>query len=874
MTAVVLALCCMPVSVCGRTPGDGPAVESRLAFRRYTTQDGLPQMLTERIFQDRRGYIYVGTLSGFVRFDGREFTPFLRGHRWNVVGFMETARGVSALSFRQQWLVSGDEVRLRPLDAEGRWLLNNLNATDLPDGYLLFEDEQEQHRWVGRAAGGDGFERICDDALLDGMTPDRHLYVDSARGVLIPQGKVYSYHRSGGVLRAFAADGIYRVEGDSLTLETAFSDWSPDYGFIVRSTGDGLLLIADSHSIYGYDTPTPQSFGQPPSGRKLPPLSPSDSPPRAGGQRLTKLAGGFNLVKDMLVDRWGRLWVATYQGLYCFFGRQFTNHRLTDGGDIVRAVTPTVQGTLNGKIISDGRVVYDNPEDYFVPAAAVVGDRVYLAASSDVACVRGDSVGWLHLPYSRYQFVAEAQGRLILGLRNLVAAYDPATGRVDTLSTEIAHPWCAAMDDGQRLWVGSTFGLYRVSPCYGDIGDSCRTEQVTYQDRRLIVTTMEADTRGAVFFASGDSLFVVRHGEVQQLNSQLPMLAGHEVRSLHVSPKGYLVVAVVDGLVVARIDGDYHVGDARYLNHLNGFTLIEPQKATMAEQEDGTVWLCGVEETTTFKPAELLAFSEDDTFVAPPLKWYEHWWAWLAALLLAAAVVYLLAYAYLRHRHGKEMVRLKREKKQKELQLSTVRLKAIPHFHANVLAAIEYYVMNNSPEEASRYLKLYSDFTNLTLKDIDRPARTVAEEVDYVTKYLELQKLRYGERLTYSIAVADNVDRKALLPTMLLHTYVENAIKHGISPKPDGGHVDVVITRYQDDTVVTVEDNGVGRRKAAQLSQNTTKMGLRILSEQIQLWNKSNSHRIRQHVRNIKDANGKTAGTHFDLTVPKDYVFD
>ena len=74
--------------------------------------------------------------------------------------------------------------------------------------------------------------------------------------------------------------------------------------------------------------------------------------------------------------------------------------------------------------------------------------------------------------------------------------------------------------------------------------------------------------------------------------------------------------------------------------------------------------------------------------------------------------------------------------------------------------------------------------------------------------------------------------------------------------------------------MVTVEDNGIGRRKAAQLNRNSTKMGLRILSEQIQLYNKSNKHRIRQHVRNLKDADGKTAGTHFDMTVPKDYVYE
>ena len=829
----VLTLCCLTSAA---------QVESRLAFRRYTTQDGLPQMLTETIFQDSRGYIYVGTLSGFVRFDGRELTPFLRGHQWNIVGFQETAEGVNALSFRQQWLIDGDNVKQRPLDPEGQWLLNNFNAVDLPTGYVLLEDDQEQHRWLAKVTEEGGFERVYDDEQLDAMTPDRHLYIDSVKGVLIPQGNVYSYHRNGSVLRAFAGDGIYRADGDSLVMETAFSAWAPDYGFIVRTSKDGTMLIADSHSVYSYD-----------------------------GKTLTKLAGGFNLIKGMFVDRWNRLWLATYQGLYCFFGRQFTNHRLTDGDDIVRAVTPTVQGTLNGKIISDGRVIYDNPEDFFQPSTAVIGDAVYMAGRNDVACIKDGAVSWLHLPFDRYQFVAEAQGRLILGLRRLIAAYDPTTGRIDTLSTDISHPWCAATDNKGRLWVGSTYGLYRLS---SPDGDTTATEQIAYNSQKLIVTAMETDNRGAVFFASCDSIFVIRDGEIQPLNGQLPQLGGHEIRSLHVSPRGYLMVAVVDGLLVARIDDSYTISDARFIDHLDGFTLLEPLKATMTEQDDGTVWLCGVEEMTSFKPAELLAFSEEDTYVTPPLKWYEHWWVWLAALLLLTLFIWLLAYGYARRRHARELLRLKREKKQRELQLSAIRLKTIPHFHANVLAAIEYFVLNNSTEEAARYLKLYSDFTNMTLQDIDRPARTVDEEVDYVTKYLELQKLRYDKRLTYSVMVADNVDRKTLLPTMLLHTYVENAIKHGISPKPEGGHVDVIITSLEDNTVVTVEDNGIGRRKAAQQNRNSTKMGLRILSEQIQLYNKSNKHRIRQHVRNLKDGDGHIAGTHFDLTVPKDYVYE
>ena len=148
------------------------------------------------------------------------------------------------------------------------------------------------------------------------------------------------------------------------------------------------------------------------------------------------------------------------------------------------------------------------------------------------------------------------------------------------------------------------------------------------------------------------------------------------------------------------------------------------------------------------------------------------------------------------------------------------------------------------------------------------------EETEYINNYLALQKLRYGDRLQYHVIVADNVDRQALLPTMLLHTYCENAIKHGLSPKPEGGTVNVIITSNPDETVVTVEDDGIGRRAAAKLSKNSTKQGLRILNEQIQLMNKTNVHRIREHVTNIKNDQGKIAGTRFMLTIPKDFIFN
>ena len=840
------------------------AFTTSMSHRRFTTHDGLPRMQTEVVWQDSRGYIYIGTLSGFVRYDGRSFTPFLRGHRWNVVGFMQDGDDIYALSFRQRWLVSDDRTGdACPLDDEGRWLLNNFNSGDLPNGYVLLEDEQEQHRWVAtaghhRSQTGErttalhGLSRFFDDERLDLMTPDRRLFIDGG-AVYIPTAEglfcgakrvsakpdVYALCRHDSTLYALAADGIYTVSDDSLTLLTPYDDWAADYGLIARTTSDGTLIIADSHSLYSYD-----------------------------GLTVTKRCGGFNLTKSLLIDRWDRLWVATYQGAYCFFNRQFNLHHLNDDDDIVRAVAVsgdvTVMGTLNGKVIVGDSIVYDNSDDYFQPSAAVIDGNVYMAGATDVARVTPDgSISWMGLPYNRYQFVARAGDRLLLGMRRMMVACDPKTGDTDTLTTEIAHPWCAAQDADDNVWVGSTYGLYRLEG-----------HELT-QLNSMVVTAMATDSHGNVCFANCDSLYVITGGTIRNLNGDMPQLSGHEIRSLHITQAGHLVVAVTDGLFVARLRQDCHAADVTFFDHRNGFTMMEPLQSTMAEAADGTVFICGTEDMMSLKPEELLGDARHDTVITPPLRWWQHWWAWLAAALLVAALLWAVAYRVAQRRHRRLLQRIEREKKQKELQLQTIRLKSIPHFHANVLASIEYFVMNSSSDEAARYLKIYSDFTNQTLADISLPARTLREEIDYVRSYLQLEQLRYGERLNFDIVTHGDVDMLIRVPTMMLHTYCENAVKHGISNKPTGGNVTVTVRGVTQAVEITVTDNGVGRAQAARLSTNqSTKQGLTILGEQIRLYNLHNRHHITQDVSDLFDADGKPAGTSYKIVIPTDYTFE
>ncbi len=709
-------------------------MESHLTYRRYVTQDGLPQMQTERLWQDFKGYIYIGTLSGFVRFDGHAFAHLLKG-RLNIVGFAEVEDEVRALGFFRQWRVDYDGVEAMPLDPQGHWLLNNLNAGSLPNGYVLLEDSLEEHRRLCLMTK-QGFKPLIEHRLLDEMMPDRKLYYDAESSeTIVPtesglwrikagkatklseKSDVFTLMRTDSALLAFASDGIYAAEGKGLRLIQA-ANWSAaSYGLAVRKLRSGSMVIADEHTVYIWD-----------------------------GTSIKEIMSGINLIRDVLVDRWDRLWVATYQGVYQFFNRCFTNHWLSDENDIVRAVAiddagQLVMGTLNGKLMVGDSVISNDAEQFFAPNAAKQGGKVYVAGNGDVVCIatekdpsnspeRGEreawsvkgeampSYKWLGLPHDRYQFVASAWGQLIVGSRTCITAWHPETGVLDTLTTVILHPWCATEGADDLLWIGSSSGLFSINQKH-------EVNKLEYPSQKLIITALVADHQGSIFFASADSLFMVKNGQVETLNQQIPELCGHEVRSLHVSPRGYLVVAVVDGLFVCHISKDYQLSDIHFFDHLNGFTMTEPLKAMMAESSDGTVWLPGVEQMTSFNPEELLAHNEEDTYIAPPLRWWQHWWVWLSGILLLALLVWAVTRWYEKRRNHLRMVRLQREKLWREEQIEAIRKKALEVRDSQ----------NNSPES-----------TQAESSQIESPQTALAEDI------VKMTEKSYEERITLRTA--------------------------------------------------------------------------------------------------------------------------
>ena len=213
---------------------------------------------------------------------------------------------------------------------------------------------------------------------------------------------------------------------------------------------------------------------------------------------------------------------------------------------------------------------------------------------------------------------------------------------------------------------------------------------------------------------------------------------------------------------------------------------------------------------------------------------------------------------------------LKKEEEKRsieQLKHRAVRAKFIPHFTGNILNTINYLISKN-PNAAQKYISDFAGFSYQTLLNSDKLCRTIQEEVDYTNLYLKLEKLRFEEKLEYEIWVDPEVDMQKLMPTMVLQTFCENALKHGLRPKPEGGKITVRITKQAAYTVLSVEDNGIGREQAQTLKTEGTKEGLKIVQQQLDFFNKNLSSKAYLQIVDLHDENENPSGTRFEIRIP------
>jgi signal transduction histidine kinase len=142
-------------------------------------------------------------------------------------------------------------------------------------------------------------------------------------------------------------------------------------------------------------------------------------------------------------------------------------------------------------------------------------------------------------------------------------------------------------------------------------------------------------------------------------------------------------------------------------------------------------------------------------------------------------------------------------------RLQALRYQLNPHFLFNTLNAVSTLIVEKKNYDAERMVARLSDFLRLTLEcdsDVEVP---LADELDFARRYLDIEQIRFGDRLT----VQEDVDPDALsarVPPLLLQPLVENAVRHGIMPREEGGTLRIEARRVDDRLLLRVGDDGPG----------------------------------------------------------------
>lgn len=205
-----------------------------------------------------------------------------------------------------------------------------------------------------------------------------------------------------------------------------------------------------------------------------------------------------------------------------------------------------------------------------------------------------------------------------------------------------------------------------------------------------------------------------------------------------------------------------------------------------------------------------------------------------AFALLAWSVLYLA----IRHHDAWLAAReraLQAEALASRTRLETLRYQLQPHLLFNTLNGISTLVTEQRNDEASRMLSRLSDFLRLLLTVPPNDLVELAAEIDLIERYLEIERVRFGERLTVTVAVEESA-WPARVPPLLLQPVVENAIRHGIAPKEGPGTVAITANRVGRHLKITVTDDAAPYSELG-VAGNGERIGLANVRERLErLW--------------------------------------
>lgn len=242
--------------------------------------------------------------------------------------------------------------------------------------------------------------------------------------------------------------------------------------------------------------------------------------------------------------------------------------------------------------------------------------------------------------------------------------------------------------------------------------------------------------------------------------------------------------------------------------------------------------------------------------------------------LIAFLLILSIVYFFYKSRSSKRK-RLQAEllQQMRESELKALRSQMNPHFVFNALNSIQEYIMSNERKLAGKYLGKFADLMRVYLEHSKVTTVSVSEEIEALSLYLELEKLRFEDSLECSIAVEENVDTSLPIPSLLIQPYVENAIKHGLLHRKHGRKLLVSLTQPGNVLQCEITDNGIGREKSRVINEmrnpDHKSFATEATQSRIELLNQDRKFPIVEIISDANSEDSEFCGTKVTLKIPK-----
>jgi ligand-binding sensor domain-containing protein len=220
--------------------------------------------------------------------------------------------------------------------------------------------------------------------------------------------------------------------------------------------------------------------------------------------------------------------------------------------------------------------------------------------------------------------------------------------------------------------------------------------------------------------------------------------------------------------------------------------------------------------------------------IKPPF-WKTWWFISLEVLALG-----LLIWLFIKWRES----RINEQHQTELLEQRLLRSQMNPHFIFNALGAIQSFIMDREPLEASSYLSRFAELVRSILYSSRGEMISVEKELKILENYCSLQQLRYDHTFDYEIIIDENIDQEStLIPSMIAQPFIENAIEHGVRNISEKGQIFIRILKERENDYLTIEieDNGAGinRHQDSKKETNHISMATKITAERLKGLNHS-----------------------------------